>query len=655
MSTAKRGRFDIEADGLLDTVTKVHCLALKIGNEKAQLFVGDAIQQGLDLLDSCDTIVAHNGIAYDLMVLWKFYKWKPKAKVVDTFTRSCLVHPDIEGGHSLEEWGLRVGIPKTLFEGPWDHYTEAMGSYCLDDVATLVALDEQLMKDMEGWDWAAADHMEHQFAKDFAIQGMRGVKVDQKLCHKLVEQIDKEMLDIEATIEPLLPMKEGTKGQLDDVTPPKKQFKKDGTPSALCLKFFDEIQEGVLEGMRLAPGSIVRDALSQHYGRKGDLFYPLPWVGPLYTQFPAMLKDQQHIKTWLMDMGWKPTMWSFKKQKDAKGKMRFVRDDKGQLIPTWPKFHEKGVLCANLENINSDFPHVKACVRWIVIRHRRGIARGVLDALRPDGTVAATGFALATPTSRVAHVAPVANIPKAEPEVVLGKECRAIFVARPGRKFVGVDAAGLELRMLAHYVGSPELIKMVVEGTKENGTEIHTVLWKACDPLVPSRTIQKNVTYGWLYGASDKKLGQTAGHPDGTAEKAGKEIRKRMVAAIPGLNVLMKKIEAAAKVGYLKAMDGRKIEVRMKHATLNTLLQSAGSILVKWAQCYMNAAIRKKRLDAWQVISYHDEVQLDAHPAHAEQAGRLFIEGLQWAGRKFNVRCPLDGEVKVGNNWAETH
>jgi DNA polymerase I-like protein with 3'-5' exonuclease and polymerase domains len=196
---------------------------------------------------------------------------------------------------------------------------------------------------------------------------------------------------------------------------------------------------------------------------------------------------------------------------------------------------------------------------------------------------------------------------------------------------------------------------MVVEGTKEDGTEIHTVLWKACDPLVPSRSVQKNVTYGWLYGASDKKLGQTAGHPDGTAEKAGKEIRRRMVAAIPGLDKLMKKVDAASKVGYIKAMDGRKIEVRMKHATLNTLLQSAGSILVKWATCYMNAKIRQQRLDAWMVLHYHDEVGLDAHPAHAEKAGQLFVEGLKWAGKKFNVCCPLDGNVAVGINWSEVH
>ncbi len=648
----KRGRFDIEADALLDKATRVHCIAIKVDSGKSQLHVGYAnVKKALAILDQCDVIVAHNGIAYDLMVLWKIYKWRPKARVEDTLILSCLLHPDIEGGHSLEEWGKRVGCPKLDYTGGWEEYTDTMGEYCLGDVDTLAKIDEQLLKDREGWDWSDSVYMEHQFAKDFAVQGWRGVMVDKPHCLRLLRSIDNEMARIAAIVEPLLPEKEGTKGALQDCTPPKLCFKKDGNPTTPTTKWFDEVV------LRTSDGAEDCGWFGLKYGKWHKLPTPADAEGnrlPLKTKFPATLADQQHIKTWLMDMGWKPTMWSFKKAKDAKGKMRFVRGDDGNLIPTWPKFHDKGELCKNLEEINSEFEHVRLVVRWVVIRHRRGLVQSIIDAIRPDGTVPATGFALGTPTSRVTHSV-VANIPKAEKEVLLGKECRAMFTARPGRKFVGVDASGLELRCLAHYVGTPEIIKMIVEGKKEDGTEIHTFLWTACKEWVPSRTVQKNVNYGWLYGASDKKLGQTAGHPDHTAEKIGKKIRSALVKAIPGLDVLMKQIEQASKVGYIKAIDGRRIEIRSKHATLNTLLQSCGSILVKWAQCYMNAEIRKRRLDAWQVISYHDEVQLDAHPAHAEQAGRLFIEGLQWAAKKFKVRCPLDGEVKIGNSWAETH
>jgi DNA polymerase I-like protein with 3'-5' exonuclease and polymerase domains len=250
----------------------------------------------------------------------------------------------------------------------------------------------------------------------------------------------------------------------------------------------------------------------------------------------------------------------------------------------------------------------------------------------------------------------VANIPKPEPEVVLGKECRSIFTVPEGRVMVGVDASGLELRMLANRVGTPAIIEMIVNGTKEAGTEIHTVLHKACAEWVQTRSTQKNVNYGWLYGASDKKLGATAGHSDATAAAVGAKIRASLVSAIPGLEDFMARVEEAARAGRIVGLDGRIIPLRSKHAALNTILQSDGSILVKWATCYMNAKIREKKLPAFQVIHYHDEVQLEASGhGPGSEAAEYFIEGLRWAGRRFGVVCPLDGNVSVGRNWAETH
>lgn len=675
-----RARFDIESNGFLETITKVHCLSWHIAVKQedgsflrgpAQRAVGHkAIRAALLVLDACDQLVAHNGIGYDLLALWKVLRWKfrPGIEHVDTFVLSCLVHPDIDAEdgskHSLEAWGKRLGNHKGDYTqwceangiiDPWSEYREEMGVYCDQDVDLLGDVDDTLIKDMAGWDWSHSAAMEHQFAKDFAVQAQRGVLVDLPWINRLLRSIDKEMVRIDGIVEPLLPPRPGTKTQLKACRPPKLFFKKDGAPSANALKWFDKVWQqdnGVWWG--------------EWQGRNYKLISDCPMEDdgserkPLQTMFPATLADQQHIKTWLMDMGWRPTMWSYKKKKDDKGKLRYIRDDKGKLIPTWPKFHDKGVLCENLESINTDFEHVKLVVRWVVIRHRRGLVQSIKDAIRPDGTVSATGMALGTPTSRVTHKV-VANIPKADKTVLLGKECRAMFIARPGRVFVGIDASGLELRCLAHYVGTQDLIDTIIKGKKpgdegyEGIDEIHTKLWKACDPYVRSRSDQKPVTYGWLYGASDSKLGITAGHAENKADKVGGIIRKRLISGIPGLDKLMERIEKSAGKGWIKAIDGRKIEIRAKHATLNTLLQSCGSILVKMAQCYMNAKIRELKLDAWQVISYHDEVQLDCHPDHAQQAGELFIEGLQWAGEQLGIRCPLDGEVKIGKSWADTH
>lgn len=645
--------FDIEADGLYEKATKVHCLALSVNGETPQLFVGEDIPQGLEILASASAIVAHNGIGYDLPMLFRFFKFSvPEGvRIVDTLLVSKLLDPDSMEGHALEVLGEKVGVLKMDYEArwhelygsgnPWQEYCDLMGVYCQQDVNTLIAVSRglscQTIEDKE-INWVPSMKLEHEFAKVFAVQGMRGVYVNAPLAISHVREWDEEMQRIASEVEPLLPKIAPTKAFLNSVTPPKIQFLKNGAPSAKVRKWFDKVSE--------VDGII--------YGEKFGQDFKLPHHEPLITEVPMKLHNQVELKNWLMDCGWIPTIWSYKKSKDKNGKMRVVRGDDGQPIKLHPKFHEKGVLCPGLDLISDQFPLAKRVVQWVVTRHRRGLVQGVLENLREDSTVPATGMSLGTPTSRVTHSV-VANVPKAEKEVYLGKECREIFTARPGRVLVGADASGLELRMLCHRAPSDMLRHAVISGTKENGDDIHSILFKACDGLVRDRTIQKNVNYGWLYGASDPKLGITALHPEKDAAKAGMRIREALVASLPGLDELMEACERAAKRGYIVALDGRRIPIRSKHATLNTLLQSDGSIVVKYATVWAAKEMRRRKLRAFQVIHYHDEVQYDSHPDDAEEAGSLFVQGLKEAEKHFSVRCPLDGEVKVGDNWSQTH
>lgn len=642
-----RVTFDIEADGLLEQATKVHCIAIAIGDEPAVLYNHIAAPATVfALLDEADTLVGHNIIAYDLPVLYKVFGWKPRPEValVDTLILSHLAEPDQLGGHDLDSWGERVGLAKLPFEGPWDVYTEEMGTYCKRDVDVNVRVYNRLMCSPVA-DMTKAYEIEREFAKHFANQGYRGVKLDYERAANLLDVWEQEMVEIASRVEPQLPPRPANQGELDKLTPPKVQFKKDGTPSALCLKWFDTVERESIGNT--AEGGV------RWIGTKGGITVALPHSAPIADKVPMTLADQGHLKNWLMRNGWVPTLWSYKKEKDKNGKMRPMRDSEGHLIKSHPKLHDKGVLCPNLEAMGGT-EIAKDVVRWVVMRHRYGLVNGIVNQMRPDGTVPATGMSLGTPTGRVTHSV-VANIPKADPKVVLGTECRSIFRAREGRVLVGADASGLELRCLGHYIGSPEIIKIVTEGKSEDGTDIHSVLWKANGELVDSRNRQKNVTYCWLYGGSDYKIGETAGHPEGMCKEVGAEIRRRQENGIPGLPEFMEKIEQAAKRGFIKAIDDRVIPIRNKHATMNTLFQSCGSILVKMATVYMMEEIRRQRLRAWLVIHYHDEVQLDAHPDDAQAAGELFGEGLRWAGKQVGFRCPLASEVKVGANWSETH
>lgn len=620
--------FDIEGNGLLEDITKIHQLSVTYRDESkkvlgSQRYVGhDEILAALQKVnETVDILVGHNIIGFDLLAIWKVLRWKPKPSIrlVDTLTLSCLIHPDIAGGHSLEEWGERVGCSKMDYKAAyiewrkeqdpsykyvdgdeWVEHNPVMAAYCDRDVEVTVKVYDRLRKDMEGWDWEKAEWMEHQFAKYFARQGWRGVMVDKEHVENCIAQWQHEMASIEAEVEPLLPPRKGTLGQLREATPPKLQFKKDGMPSAQVYKWFDEVKE-------LDDG---QGWTAKKYGEWHKLPTPTDEEGnrlPLKTMFPMKLADQGALKEWLMSVGWVPTMWSYKKEKDKHGKLRVKRGDDGKPIPSQPKFHEKGELCRNLEAINSEFPEVAKVVRWLVVRHRLGFAQAVMENIRPDGTVPAKGFALGTPTSRVAHSAPVANVPKAEESVVYGKECRSMFTARKGRVMVGVDAAGLELRCLAHYTGNQELVKLVLADKDKGELDIHTVLAKGYAKAWPAvtRSSGKNITYGLLYGASDEKVGQTAGAPDHKAAEVGKQCREVFLKQLPGMEGLMEKVEKAAKRGYVKGLDGRRIEIRSKHAALNALLQSAGSILVKWATVYMNRMIEREKLDVYQVVHYH--------------------------------------------------
>lgn len=231
-----------------------------------------------------------------------------------------------------------------------------------------------------------------------------------------------------------------------------------------------------------------------------------------------------------------------------------------------------------------------------------------------------------------------------------------MFCAAPDKTLVGVDAAGLEFRCLAHYMGDDDFTEAVVNGDSKKGTDVHTVMQKVCSEYVPSRSVQKNVSYAFLYGAGDKKLGITAGHPTDVATSVGRAIRAALAEGLPKLGELMRKCEEWGRKGRIEAIDGRIIPIRMPHATLNMLLQSCGSITVKLATILAWQNIVRQRLRGTrQVIHMHDEVQYEAVPQYAEAVGQCFVDGLQEAGRKLKLVCPLDGDIMIGNNWSETH
>ena len=136
----------------------------------------------------------------------------------------------------------------------------------------------------------------------------------------------------------------------------------------------------------------------------------------------------------------------------------------------------------------------------------------------------------------------------------------------------------------------------------------------------------------------------------------GKRMQKRFLEKVPALGHLKRQVETNAELrGYLTGLDGRRLRIRSKHAALNTLLQSAGAVLMKQATILMNQRIRRAGLAALQVGHIHDEVQFECPVEQAEEVCKILEQSIKDAGTELAFRCPLAGEAKVGKDWSETH
>lgn len=249
-------------------------------------------------------------------------------------------------------------------------------------------------------------------------------------------------------------------------------------------------------------------------------------------------------------------------------------------------------------------------------------------------------------TTRCTHSGPnLSQVPRVGS--LYGSECRALFTAPQGRVLVGADASGLELRVFAHYLArfdGGKYAKVLLEG------DIHTANQEAAG--LATRDQAKTFIYGLLYGAGDGKLGEISGQ----GEAHGRRMRTLFERAVPAYKLLKQAIDdTVQRKHYLLALDGRRLVVRHRHAALNTLLQAAGSISMKKAVVLTDARACDIDPTAFQVLMSHDEMQYEANPSTAEALGKAECQSIADAGAFFNLRCPLEGKYKVGQNWSDTH
>ena len=249
---------------------------------------------------------------------------------------------------------------------------------------------------------------------------------------------------------------------------------------------------------------------------------------------------------------------------------------------------------------------------------------------------------VATSTFRCAHRKPnLSQVPSDE-------RFRQLFTASPNKVLVGADLSGIELRMLAHYLARYDKGRY----TKILLTDdIHAVNAKR---IGISRRDVKTVTYAFLYGAGDRKIGISVDKllSDEQAAKKGREIRKAYVDAIPGLKELLEAVKKASERGYVLGLDKRRILVDKPHKALNYLLQGSSAILAKRWMLLAHGHLPES---AHQLAFVHDELQYECDPSDiGYMRGCLESTAIQ-AGKFYNMRCPVAAESQSGHTWADVH
>jgi DNA polymerase I len=291
---------------------------------------------------------------------------------------------------------------------------------------------------------------------------------------------------------------------------------------------------------------------------------------------------------------------------------------------------------------NHHVPEAKQVLEYLLLQKRYAQVNSWLEHVQDDGRVHGRVTTNGAVTGRMTHQNPnMAQVPSVNSE--FGKDCRDCWIVPEGRKLVGVDASGLELRMLAHYMGDEEFTDVLLRD------DIHTRNQLASG--LATRPQAKTFIYAFLYGAGDAKIGSIVG---GTA-KDGNALRTRFLRNTPSLETLRERVGSASRKGYLVGLDGRKLWVRSEHSALNTLLQSAGAIIMKKALVLLDDYATQHNIDYKFIGNIHDEIQSEVATEQAEKFGWLAVECIKAAGISFDLRCPLDGEYKVGSTWSETH
>jgi DNA polymerase-1 len=546
----KRLAIDIETDGL--DATEIWCAVTK-DIDNGEVKVWKTASELLRYVEPEDTLIGHNIIGFDLPVLKKLWNLKTNSNPLrDTLIMSRLLNPVLEKGHSLDSWGVRLGLKKGDFSDFDGGLSDSMVEYCIQDVEITHALFTHLNSSL--LEWGQSVDLEHEVATVVKKQEVNGFKLDVPKCMTMLSDWQQSLIDIEEELQQVF-------------------------------------QPITTERYSDKTGKRLKD--------KVTVFNP---------------GSRKQIAERLMSLGWKPRKHT----------------EKGSVI-----VDEKVLQTVRI-------PQAKPILRYLLLQKRVAQVKSWVENVSERGRVHCQVRTNGAITGRMTHSKPnLAQVPRVGTEY--GEECRSVWTVEDGNVLLGADASGLELRMLAHYMDDSTYTKEILSG------DIHTANMKAAG--LTDRDQAKTFIYAFLYGAGPAKIGAIVGG----REREGKRLIDSFLKNTPALQKLKDKVSRLAEKEWLPGLDGRRLIVRSQHSALNTLLQGAGAVVMKQALIMLNRKLIHANMDARFVANVHDEWQIETTEKDADTVGYFAVQAIRQAGIRLKLRCPLDGEFKVGLNWATTH
>lgn len=678
-------------------------------------------------------------------------------RVMDTLVMSQLLNPDRRAPfkaialgkgnvapHSIEAQGIKMGRYKPDNED-WSCLTDHMIHRCWEDVS----IGEQMYKDL--WDeWQetiyynkkAKEESHLSFTDAYAIEAeftnftteveKLGFCFDMKLAHKHCKVLDKYIAKIEKDAIPKLPLVIAKKKL--DITAMKKACEKAGHVYSL------DVTHGSTRstnwGFVTQTGNYSANTKKDFPDSVGAMRdHPDPVVVGAYTPVvweKIALGGRVAVKKALYDLGWRGVNLTEGEERSLEeegvlpypyvGKLDSDSMEAWTNAPPWAIEILKYFIYSHRRSqiLNKkDMEYYAENGEWanhLGQKKCRGLVPRAVDVASgkefqelieiygdkfwhkkrwdkdAEFRVPAVIFAIGTNTFRCRHKN-VVNIPS---RGLFGKEMRQLFVAKKGYYLVGCDASGIELRMLAEYMGDKDYIKVLLEG------DIHSHHQHKAG--LESRDHSKKFIYSWIYGSGVPNLALSLG----ISTKKMKKIIDNFLRSFPKLDELINAVKkSAVDVGYLVAPDARWGRVRKsnrkvkEHTALNVLLQMVGSLVVKYATIITRDQMRAEGLDTRFVAHVHDEFGFEVPKSEVSfieykvkksdwereekeekkvkgkiysapvvieetkksllvirsyhRAGQIAKTSFAKAGKVLGLKIPLDGEYKIGESWSETH